>query len=200
MKIISTFTILFAAGAWAFSAPAFAQSAEHLKHMGTAPVGAQTGAPAAPYAGQQNRAIKSLSAKDIDDLKNGRGWGLAKAAELNGMPGPTHLLEMQDKIGLSAEQVAAIDKLFAAMKAEAIPLGKQLVVLEGTLNKAFAERDITEKRLKVMTGQIAKVRAQLRYVHLATHLKTPALLTPGQIEDYNRLRGYGGGPAKPKGH
>ena len=50
------------------------------------------------YFGQETREIKSLSESDIEELKNGRGWGLAKAAELNGVPGPVHLLEMQKEI------------------------------------------------------------------------------------------------------
>ena len=40
-----------------------------------------------PYAGEQGREIKALSTKDIDDLTQGRGMGLAKAAELNRYPG-----------------------------------------------------------------------------------------------------------------
>ena len=44
-----------------------------------------------PYAGQENRQIKSLSANDIQELKRGGGWGLAKAAELNGLPGPAQV-------------------------------------------------------------------------------------------------------------
>mgnify|MGYP006921603371 CR=1 FL=1 len=35
-----------------------------------------------PYAGQQQRSIKSLSSEDIAELRRGGGWGLAKAAEL----------------------------------------------------------------------------------------------------------------------
>ena len=47
-------------------------------------------APAAdlPYAGQQTRAIKALSDDDIAALRAGEGMGMAKAAELNGYPGP----------------------------------------------------------------------------------------------------------------
>jgi hypothetical protein len=44
---------------------------------------------------------------------------------------------------------------------------------------------------------------ELRYVHLVTHLETSSILTPQQIEKYNRLRGYGSGdPCKniPQGH
>jgi len=39
--------------------------------------------PNAPYAGEEHRAIKSLSDEDIAELRRGGGWGLAKAAELN---------------------------------------------------------------------------------------------------------------------
>ena len=52
------------------------------------------------YAGQEKRLIKSLSKYDIQQLRSGKGWGLAKAAELNGMPGPSHILQMKSKIGL----------------------------------------------------------------------------------------------------
>lgn len=71
-----------------------------------------------PYAGMAGREIKSLSAEDIEDLRAGRGWGLALAAELNGVPGPAHLLELRAEIGLSPEQVTAIEAIFAAMHAE----------------------------------------------------------------------------------
>ncbi|CAN7503757.1 hypothetical protein LJR255_003422 [Pararhizobium sp. LjRoot255] len=37
------------------------------------------------YAGEEVRSIKSLSEDDISELRRGGGWGLAKAAELNGM-------------------------------------------------------------------------------------------------------------------
>ena len=36
--------------------------------------------------------IRGLSEQEIDDLTNGRGMGLARAAELNGYPGPLHVL------------------------------------------------------------------------------------------------------------
>jgi hypothetical protein len=66
---------------------AFAQHDQHGAH-------AQPG-PAMPYAGQDARDIKSLSAEDIAELRRGGGWGFAKSAELNGMPGPAHLLELK---------------------------------------------------------------------------------------------------------
>lgn len=146
---------------------------------------------ASPYAGQQKRVIKSLSAKDIDDLLNGRGWGLAKAAELNGVPGPVHLLELKQEIGLSPEQVTKIGDLFKSMKKRAMVLGKQLVDLEAALNSGFAKGHVEAKWLKSMLDEISGVRRDLRFVHLSTHLGTPDILTPEQIAHYNKLRGYG---------
>lgn len=142
------------------------------------------------YAGQEKRVIKSLSEDDIESLRNGRGWGLAKAAELNGMPGPIHVLEMKDEIGLSREQQEQIEQIYADMNAQAIPLGLKLIELESELDAAFANRTIDEDQLKRLLDQIADVQGQLRYVHLAAHLKTPDLLTPEQVDQYNQLRGY----------
>jgi hypothetical protein len=62
-----------------------------------------------PYAGMQSRSIKALSDQQIADLNAGRGMGLALAAELNGYPGPLHVLELADKLDLSADQRAACD-------------------------------------------------------------------------------------------
>jgi hypothetical protein len=59
-----------------------------------------------PYAGMQTRPIKALSKQQVVDLKAGRGMGLALAAELNGYPGPIHVLS--DKLGLTPEQKARV--------------------------------------------------------------------------------------------
>src|ERR671938_205396 len=72
-----------------------------------------------PYAGMKTRSIKALSDQQIADLNAGRGMGLALAAELNGYPGPSHVLELADKLELSADQRASMQRLFDAMKAEA---------------------------------------------------------------------------------
>jgi len=155
------------------------------------------------YAGEEKREIKSLSETDIEELKNGKGWGLAKAAELNGMPGPAHLLEMKDEIDLSAKQIRSVEDLYKKMKQEAIPLGLELIDLERELNIHFANRTITNELLGVLLERVAQVQKKLQYVHLSTHLKTPNILTPEQITLYNKLRGYSSDdPCKniPKGH
>jgi hypothetical protein len=155
------------------------------------------------YAGEEKREIKSLSATDIEELKTGKGWGLAKAAELNSVPGPVHLLEMKEEIDLSANQIRAIEDIYKKMKQEAISLGLELIELERELNNHFANRTITDELLRQILQGIAQVHRQLRYVHLSAHLNTPDILKSEQITLYNKLRGYSSGdPCEnvPKGH
>ena len=90
---------------------------------------------AQPYAGLQSRPIKALSEQQIADLRAGRGAGFALAAELNGYPGPVHVLELGDRLNLSAAQREQVQKLFVSMKAEAVPLGEQLISREEELDR-----------------------------------------------------------------
>ncbi len=145
-----------------------------------------------PYVGQQHRPIKSLSAKDMDELQKGGGWGLAKAAELNGVPGPAHLLELSDQIPLSSDQHAAITALYADMKENAISAGNRLIEAEIALDTAFKSGDLTAEELEGLINTITQSLGRLRFVHLSTHLKTPEILSPDQIARYNSLRGYDG--------
>ncbi|MBX2838719.1 MAG: hypothetical protein KTR35_17805 [Gammaproteobacteria bacterium] len=142
------------------------------------------------YSGQEGRSIKSLSSEDIAELKAGSGWGLAKTAELNGVPGPIHLLEMKDEINLSSEQTLEIEKLFNEMNAAAVKLGNQLIEKELNLEMRFQENVPGEKELKSLLREIGDIRSELRFVHLSAHLKTPAILSDQQIDKYNALRGY----------
>ena len=71
-----------------------------------------------PYAGLQTRSIKALSAEQIADLKAGRGMSLALAAELNGYPGPRHVMELGEQLGLTDRQRADVQRLFDQMTAE----------------------------------------------------------------------------------
>lgn len=138
----------------------------------------------------QTRPIKALSDQQLDDLKAGRGMGLALAAELNGYPGPRHVLELGDELSLTPEQRDRVGKLFEAMKAETIPLGEQLIGLERALDHEFASRAITAASLQNTVGQIGTVQGNLRAAHLKYHLLTLDILTQQQTAHYVELRGY----------
>ena len=144
-----------------------------------------------PYAGMQTRALKALSEQQVGDLRAGRGMGLALAAELNGYPGPSHVLELADKLDLSAAQRNDIQRQFDSMKAEALPLGARLIEQEAELDRQFAGRTVTPESLKASTAAVAATQGVLRETHLKYHLSTAALLNPAQMVKYAELRGYG---------
>jgi Spy/CpxP family protein refolding chaperone len=150
-----------------------------------------------PYAGQEQRSIKALSDREISDLTEGRGLGLAKAAELNGYPGPMHVLELADSLHLSDQQRAKMQELFTAMKAEALPLGERLISQEADLDKAFAKKTITPATLAASIEAIGATHAALRQAHLKYHLFTVEVLTPVQVQRYGELRGYKAGSQHP---
>ena len=144
-----------------------------------------------PYAGEQTREIKSLSADDVAELRRGGGWGLARAAELNGMPGPIHLLELAAPLALSEFQVREISALYDAMRSEAVTAGERLIERETALEMLFREGGLDEATLRVALEAAGEARTALRQVHLSAHLATPALLSEAQLARYDELRGYG---------
>jgi hypothetical protein len=153
-----------------------------------------------PYAGMQTRPIKALSEQQVADLQAGHGMGMALAAELNGYPGPSHVLELADKLALSAEQRAKIQDLFVSMKREALPLGTKLIEQESQLDRQFATRTITPQSLKSATAAIAMTQGELRETHLKYHLHTVAVLSDSQQHRYSELRGYREGAKKQHHH
>src|SRR5688572_7629951 len=164
-----------------------------LFHLAT-PALAQDTLPQQPYAGFENRAIKALSDDEIADLRAGRGMGLALAAELNGYPGPTHVLEYADALHLTAEQRQRTEALLAAMRQEAIPLGERLLEQEAELDRLFASREITPERLGTLTEE------SWRQTLLKCHLSMMEVLSPHQVARYGELRGYGSSHSAGQGH
>jgi Spy/CpxP family protein refolding chaperone len=151
-----------------------------------------------PYAGLQARPVKALSSEQIDDLKAERGMGLALAAELNGYPGPSHVVELADELHLTPAQRERAQALFAEMKAETVPLGEAVIAAESDLDRQFAARTITQASLTAATDTIGVTQGRLRAAHLKYHLAMLEVLTPEQVKRYGALRGYGN--AAPAGH
>lgn len=176
MKEIYTFVLIAAAsvGAWA----------QHAGH-------------ATPYAGLQSRDIKALSPEDAQALKEGQGMRLALAAELNGYPGPAHVLEHADALQLTPSQRSQTQALMARHKSEARELGARLLAAERDLDRLFAGRKASAGEVRDQTARIGQLQGELRAAHLQTHLEQTALLTEQQVAHYQRLRGYAAAQAEP---
>jgi Spy/CpxP family protein refolding chaperone len=143
-----------------------------------------------PYKGQEDREIKSLSSTEIADLLAARGMGLAEAAELNGYPGPKHVLELAPQLNLTSDQLAATKRLHRSMQAKAGALGRSIIEREQALDRMFANRTISEASMSSTLTELGELQARLREAHLEAHLAQARILTEAQSAHYATLRGY----------
>lgn len=146
-----------------------------------------------PYVGEHVRDVTSLSTADIEGLKSGTGTpfgGMAKLAELNGYPGPRHVLDLTQSMELTDSQTKQIEQIYQKMNSEAIILGNKILSIEMELDEKFSDGSINENYLKEKIHESAEFYAKLRNVHLQSHLLMMDVLTPEQIQKYNELRGY----------
>jgi hypothetical protein len=128
---------------------------------------------------------------DRDGLLNAEGLGQAKYAEMNGYPGPKHVLDLADKLKLTAEQKKSVQVFYDEMSTRAKELGKQIVGIEKELNDAFAQGFVNQKSVGNDAEEIGRLRGRLRAVHLVAHMKTKAVLNESQIALYRKLRSAG---------
>lgn len=161
------------------AAPALAQHEGHQHGVSNGNNGAQADTLAAP---------SGLSAEEVTGLLEGQGMGMAKPAEMNGYPGPLHVLQLADSLDLTPEQRATAEALRAALLAEARALGAQIVAAERALDAAFAQGCADAARVDALTGEIGQLRGRLRAAHLRAHLGLRDALTPAQRARYAALR------------
>src|SRR5437879_11083870 len=143
-----------------------------------------------PYAGMENRGLKTLSEQQIEDFRGGRGMGMALAAELNSYPGPAHVLELASALDLSEAQRGRTQALFEEMQKTAMPLGNEVLAKETELDQAFGSGRIDDASLHRILAEIGRLQGELRYTHLKYHLAVRGLLSRDQIAAYARLRAY----------
>jgi Spy/CpxP family protein refolding chaperone len=111
--------------------------------------------------------------------------GLAKVAELNGYPGPAHVLELATELQLTPKQRAKAEHLKRSMKAAA-RMGHWLVEAERQLNALFAKGEADDEKITPLARRIGALEAEIRLVHLRAHIEMRRVLTADQIRKYEQ--------------
>lgn len=125
---------------------------------------------------------------DRDGLLAAEGMGQASYAEMNGYPGPKHVLDLAKDLQLTDAQKKSVQEVYNEMKTRATDLANRIIRVEEELNEAFKSGMVAETSVRDDAEQIGKLRGRLRSIHLIAHLKTKKILTPQQIEQYKKLR------------
>ena len=109
------------------------------------------------YAGQETRPIKALSEDEVREYLPGSGW-VCEGRRAQSVSRPRHVLELADRLALSADQRRQTKRILEAMRAEAVRLGEQVVARERQLDGLFAAGGISPAeldRLAVELGTLA---------------------------------------------
>jgi Spy/CpxP family protein refolding chaperone len=121
-------------------------------------------------------------------VADGRGFGLAFGADQHGYPGPLHILELKERLGLTPEQERRARALLDAMFAESRPTSARLLEAERRLADVFRAGTADEAAVRAAVADVERARTEVRLAHLLTHLKGRDLLTEAQRVLYHETR------------
>ncbi len=143
-----------------------------------------------PYATADGDTTYGLSEQQAQRLLTGRGMGLARPAEMNGYPGPMHVLDLADELALTPEQQQQAHSIRERVMTEAPMLGRQIVEKELALDQLFRSGSADATRIDELTHKIGRLRAELRAIHLQAHLVMQRALAVDQIRTYMTARSH----------
>jgi Spy/CpxP family protein refolding chaperone len=169
------------------AAPALGQAGHQHGGRGRPPAG-HTHGPGEAAGAQAHRRVEAYLKEFDAVVADGRGFGLAFAADQNGYPGPLHVLELKDRLQLTPAQEARMTALFQTMLAEARAKAARLAEAETRLRQVFAAGTADAAAVRAAVAGAEAARAEVRLVHLLTHLETRDLLTEAQRRTYHHLR------------
>lgn len=147
------------------------------------------GCASVPDAETPGATSRTLSRQEVDGLLLGRGMGMAAVAEINGYPGPQHVLDLKDALELTPDQRFATSRLVGRVQGQARALGQRIVDAERRLDQDMAAGSMSSDQVRARLETIAALRAQLRFTHIQAHIEQKKILTPDQVRRYYELRG-----------
>lgn len=146
---------------------------------------------AAQHAGVDDPLLKHLTLAQIEGLRSAKGLGLAKPAELHGMPGPTHALELAERLELTDAQRGATQEAYERMRERAIPAGRRVLDAERRVGAVMAARPtVIDGDGARALDAAADAWRDLARIHIEAHAAMVTILTPEQVARYGELRGY----------
>jgi Spy/CpxP family protein refolding chaperone len=138
--------------------------------------------------GEAHRRVDTYLKEFDAVVADGRGFGLAFAADQNGYPGPLHVLELKDRLQLTPAQETQMRALFATMLDQARPRAERLAAAEARLRRLFADGVADDAAVRAAVADTEAARADLRLAHLSAHLRARDVLTETQRRTYHEAR------------
>jgi hypothetical protein len=96
-------------------------------------------------------------------------------------------LDLASQLQLSEAQRSKAQAIYDRMHEEAVRLGKTILLEQEGLDNIFKKAELDSNKLKTLVIEIVQLQGELRLVHLEMR----RVLSRGQVEKYDELRGYG---------
>ncbi|MFG0274816.1 MAG: hypothetical protein ACF8QF_07155 [Phycisphaerales bacterium] len=146
---------------------------------------------ATEHAGVGDPLLRHLTPAQIRGLGAAAGLGLAKPAELHGLPGPKHVLELADDLELTDEQRDRTQRAYERMRDRAIPAGQRVLDAERRVGEVMQSHPrVIEDEVARALDDAADAWRLLAREHIVAHAEMLSILTPAQVQRYSVLRGY----------
>ena len=106
---------------------------------------------------------------------------------------------MISNLGLDEKQTAEFRAIHVTMKKERIQKNAQINIAELELREVLDKDPVDMKTAEAKVKQIESLRAELKMLHIRTHEKVKAMLTPEQRKKFDSFMGMGMGMGRGMG-
>jgi Spy/CpxP family protein refolding chaperone len=134
------------------------------------------------------QSIKPISEYNLPGVGKGEGAGSGEAAELNGYPGPAHVIQMAANLGLDDRQIGAVKAIHEEMLQAVRAIAGEVKERQHELDALFESGTVTVAALEKATSAVSEAQGRLHFVHFRAHLKTREVLTPSQISTFKQIQ------------
>ena len=127
VAVAGTLVLMLAGVAWHGWGLTDAQEATPAPSHGQHGHASTEAAERSPYADDfdAEAPIRSLTREEVAQIERGEGAGFASPAELNGVPGPRHVLDLAHELDLSHAQVTQVQAIYDQMQAPVTPVSQR---------------------------------------------------------------------------
>ncbi len=133
--------------------------------------------------------LKAFSKDEVRGLREGRALDFAVVAEKNHYPAPYYALRLVSQMALFEDQIAPLKAIYAALNGRTRSLGAQLLDQEARIERYFEDQENDPEKLERLVRESARLRGEIRLLHLQADIETRKIVKPGQLVNYEAERG-----------
>ena len=98
-------------------------------------------------------------------------------------------LEFREELNLSEQQVSELESIISSLKKAQIRLEADIRIAEVELDELLREEEVDLSKVRSKLEEIAKLQAELKFLHIKADRDAKKVLTEGQLKKFRSLKG-----------